>query len=213
MGCDIHASVIVHNHSDCKFYRCTVGSIAMINDEISFKHCNIAPFRNYTVFGLLTDGLIRSSGLYDNINHVKLTLPCKGRFKFTDINWGIHSCKSIDDVTKYIESNPAAKVCYDSQLIDYYKDQCYHTHTYFTVHDLKELLKNLKRYKLSLSNQSCSIDTHYVDFDRQESIFEVDNCIQSIKMIIDNAKSVVKFANLPLNATNRDIVVICAFDS
>lgn len=226
MGCDIHMHVCVVDEDTGKLKPVYV--VGNTTGEIELNTCQPGGyFRDYDVFGLLNE--IVRGGCWIN----GVALPHRGRLSYERFDIGNYTFEQLaDDVKRfecdfnkpeveqdleyngYIEaekdlkrglSNP-----YPSFIARYYYSQWYHSHTYFTVAELKKLVKRLKKYSKKIGKKSNDI---YEPQDIEELQGDIKGYIASINDIINDARAYARVACDFYKPEDKDVYILCCFDS
>ncbi len=194
MGCDIHSFVAVYDSKIDKYRPIEVQSRTLapkddpfFDDQRSFETADVIRWRNYELFGFLTDGAVRSMGEPDcNVDGL-------GLFKR--------------------ERMVLDGVC-NSEIEDYFSTKLgYHSHGYCTLSVLKnhckKLKKKYKKIKKSLDTNR-PIDDYEYD---QQYVDDLKWLIQSVELLIGNINAVVYFADWRLDVNDDEVVFCFYFDS
>lgn len=142
MGCDIHSLLVVRDEMTNKVTP-VVANMRIGNHTTRIEPCS---FRNYFVFGLLTGGKVRDSGI-DGMN-----IPFKGR----------HPCEIEESGDKATD-----KFVRDYMNTNGYD---YHSHTYVTVNELRMLEDSLYRKLECIQKKS---EKDYIESVELESAFNI----------------------------------------
>ena len=172
MGCDIHTTVCVRDKDDSGLFKPIFGTIIGASSYFYRHYIEPRYFRNYDIFGILTEESVRGGTILndfeqeipDNFDSALYCLPIKGKFPFAKIKWtsvGFNdeplfaSDITLDQASEiwnhYVlgdeEKYRMIQYCVPTNALEYYCSENVHSHNYFTVKQLKKLIKKL--YTLS----------------------------------------------------------------
>ena len=231
MGCDIHISVCVRNPKTNKF-------VPLAMTDYGYRSSVVEPYtgRYYQLFGVLANvrcDKLAGIGYYP-----------KDRFDIDQIEWPFleynKKIANIEQANSYIEmlcccmngSEPeksdipftrenvaiATDIYGFRNTFDYFSEYL-HSHTWFTLKQLKKLKEQLEHKLAELEDKTCidePVDIQYSE-DQWSEVDEVAGVINALDELINNTKSMVK-----LHCNNiyceekpkaKDILVLIAFDS
>lgn len=225
MGCDIHTTVCVRDKQDSGMFKPVFGTIVGNCDYRS----TIAPryFRNYDIFGILTGETVRGGSILgdfeqeiaESFDSTAYSLPLKGRFPFEKIKWHssslddkpvldadvtLEDCNKLWDLYMHCEQESMYQLiryCVPTNALGYYCEQGYHSHNYFTVKQLKKLIKRV--YTLSTDSTLNTLT--------QTNLKNTADFLNEYKKDI---MSIARLANVFYDDINgEDVLVLICFDN
>lgn len=233
MGCDIHMSVCIRNPKTNKF-------VPLAMTDYDYRNTVVEPYtgRYYQLFGVLAN--VRCGKL------VEIGFYPKDRFDINQIEWPFleHNKKitSADQARELIEmlrdyqydDNDKPKLPFTPENVcmamdvygfrntfDYFNAGYFHSHTWFTVKELKKLKEKLELKLAELDDDEddvdCPFEETYNEEEQWSEYDEVKGVINALDDIIKNTKRMVKLhcqniycEQLP---TSKDILLLISFDS
>lgn len=233
MGCDIHTSVCIKNHKTDKFV-----PIAMNEYSRGGYLYSVEPYsdRNYAFFGMLANvrgDKVQGIGFYpkDRFSIERVEWPFIKKLEETNLSTDlVNVAKTVHDL-HYISWNDSridsiknfnanqleliiSILGFENVLQYYFDEGSLHSHTWFTLKELKWLKKEFEKILDKLPDNSYNnVDDEYEYSERSE----VQNMISSLKYMIKNTNRIVKLHNQCWydedTYTDDEIVVLIAFDS
>lgn len=218
MGTDIHTSVCVRSRSNSTKFE----PVAMMMYRGFYNgYVNAFDYRAYNFFAAIAG--VRGESV--------LGLNPKGRFDINEIEWPImdqlikvglptNIAKLNAQIVAYQNDEPADLTNQQKEFIrqiegfgntfDYFDDESFlHSHTWFTVKELKKLRKKLENMIVQYNNEDVIPDAEYTQ--------ELRDIITSLNVMIKNAKRIAGLYHhnrLEFEEYNdSDILVLIAFDS
>lgn len=225
MSCDIHTSILVKIPNQDKY--APLYGTTMFNGHPDM----IMPpyFQAYNVFGMLTGNTVRGGSLANCVSSVDLhdklanddrfAIPLKGKFPFHLISWpdmsylgpnistADFSENDCDYATKRIQElqDENAHILYASVpvlQIEYYGDEWYHSHNFFTLNQLKKLIKRIE--KMIKNNRSQMTPS---------SLDQVKYVLRVLKMYKNYTSSVINSVMRFEMPDDHDVIILVCFDS
>ena len=189
-------------------------------------------FRNYTIFGILTGGGVRGGSILncfeqeipESFNEYDYMLPQRGKLPFGRVQWDMYVKEKDEFVFKRNLTNDQVEQVYDQfnavnpwdnkkewfawhsnapvQLLSYYFDTDLHSHNYFTLKQLKKVIKRIDKL----------VEASWINAITRNELNGVKSVLNDIK------KDVRAIVNLSSGfysdePEDEDIVVLISFDN
>lgn len=225
MGCDIHLSTLYRNKKTNTYHPVSMINNRLVDGELRYFTCDYPYFRNYEVFGTLTDGQVRSDPYRNENNGRHYSLPCRGMFDIERVT-GI-TRNEINDLLKDIREHDIdfwvagttdlnASHGLDPTLIEYFADPQLtdtHSHTYFTVAELDTLIRKLNKYCKKISKRVTSDnDDPYESYDAF-IVNEIRSVVSLLKQIKQYGMMFGRIGSGDDWIEPEDVIILCCFDN
>jgi len=218
MGCDIHFLVVVKDKPGDKYAPviCSVRTLQKhLTDDTNLpfaeSQCEPPYFRWYPVFGMLTEGKVRYSSIYNIVpdyivdefkswhDRSFMAIEYNGKFDWNKINWARFGAEYKDlteqqmgEVYAAANNNEFEVPNEDSKpkdidpatfnFMSYWFSDNYHSHNHFTLRKLRKLIKNLQKLLEWGDKTQVEVDDDRRVWNRcRADLVEAINCLKSVK--------------------------------